>query len=204
MRRSSLTLALALLPVAAYAQVPMSREHDIPLKPWPAPLYWQQTQPDNHNATARPDATVNPLDQAPVSLVFVAMTPCRVVDTRSNSGFTGSFGQPSLVGGEPGRFQSNPAARVPFRQPPRRILSTSQWFQMEAWRFWRFIQRDKADRTPQPSMIILGPSWLMRPSFPLEPADRSTCMPVAQRISSSILTATMRRDLVRAWLRLST
>lgn len=32
-------------------------------------------------------------------LVFVAMLPCRVVDTRTGDGFTGAFGPPSLVGG---------------------------------------------------------------------------------------------------------
>ncbi len=32
-------------------------------------------------------------------LVFVAMLPCRVVDTRTGDGFTGAFGPPSLIGG---------------------------------------------------------------------------------------------------------
>jgi len=32
-------------------------------------------------------------------LVFVAMLPCRVVDTRTGNGFMGAFGAPSLVGG---------------------------------------------------------------------------------------------------------
>jgi hypothetical protein len=32
-------------------------------------------------------------------LVFVAMLPCRVVDTRTGDGFTGAFGPPFLVGG---------------------------------------------------------------------------------------------------------
>jgi hypothetical protein len=27
------------------------------------------------------------------------MTPCRVADTRANSGFTGAFGPPNLAGG---------------------------------------------------------------------------------------------------------
>jgi hypothetical protein len=31
--------------------------------------------------------------------VFVAITPCRVVDTRSGQGFSGAFGPPSLTGG---------------------------------------------------------------------------------------------------------
>src|ERR1035438_8826584 len=97
MRHSYFSLVLALVPVALTAQV--SREHDIPLKPWAAPLYWQPNQPNDHDATARPEATVNPLDQTSAALAFVAVTPCRVVDTRSGSGFIGAFGQPSLVAG---------------------------------------------------------------------------------------------------------
>lgn len=78
----SLTLALGLVPVALTAQV--SREHNIPLKPWAAPLYWQPTQPDSHAGAVQPDATVSPAAQtAATSLVFVGMTPCRVADTRS-------------------------------------------------------------------------------------------------------------------------
>ena len=30
---------------------------------------------------------------------FYPLTPCRVADTRTNSGFTGAFGAPALVGG---------------------------------------------------------------------------------------------------------
>jgi len=52
MRYSYLTLAVAfLLPVALTAQMSMmSRQQDIPLKPWAAPLYWQPSQPDSHIA----------------------------------------------------------------------------------------------------------------------------------------------------------
>lgn len=36
----------------------------------------------------------------PASLVLVAITPCRVMDTRTGSGFTGPFGAPSLAAGQ--------------------------------------------------------------------------------------------------------
>src|ERR1700726_4770606 len=66
---------------------------------WPAPLYWQPSQSEVETAAFRQERAL-PRAQAPVnSLVFVAMTPCRVVDTRSSQGFTGAFGPPSLVGG---------------------------------------------------------------------------------------------------------
>ena len=58
------------------------------LKHWPAPLYWQ---PQTAQATAA-DPPANPL-------VLVAMTPCRVVDTRTSQGFPAPFGAPSLAGG---------------------------------------------------------------------------------------------------------
>jgi Beta-propeller repeat len=35
----------------------------------------------------------------PVPLAFFALTPCRIADTRVNSGFSGAFGAPSLSGG---------------------------------------------------------------------------------------------------------
>jgi len=89
-----------LLPLALAAQV---RRDVAPLKYWPAPLYWQPTVEERELA-AKPEtsgiaaADVIPLAQTPAnSLVFVGMTPCRLVDTRG--GFTGAFGPPSLVAG---------------------------------------------------------------------------------------------------------
>ena len=87
-----------LLPLALIAQV----SRDVaPLKYWPAPLYWQPTAAERSMA-AKPEISgyaasePAPRAQTPVhSLVFVGMTPCRLVDTRGN-GFTGSFGPPSL------------------------------------------------------------------------------------------------------------
>jgi hypothetical protein len=63
----------------------------VPLRHWPAPLYWQPGL-----AALGPLATA-PSDPNP--LTFIAMTPCRVVDTRTGFGFSGAFGPPSLVGG---------------------------------------------------------------------------------------------------------
>ena len=66
--------------------------HDpVPLRHWPAPLYWQPVLADSRRLA------VTPTDPNP--LLFIAMTPCRVVDTRAGSGFSGPFGPPSLMGG---------------------------------------------------------------------------------------------------------
>jgi hypothetical protein len=79
------------------------------LKNWPAPLYWQPS-PAEANAAAFKVGRAVPQAEAPLNpLVFVGMTPCRVVDTRSGQGFTGAFGPPSLVGG------ANPARTFPMQ-----------------------------------------------------------------------------------------
>ena len=87
----------ASLPLPVVAQAAAS--HEIPLKNWPAPLYWQPTKAEMHDPVLQGDATLSPLASLPTStLVFVGITPCRVVDTRVAS-FGTSFGPPSLVGG---------------------------------------------------------------------------------------------------------
>ena len=72
------------LSAALTAQV--TRNHDIPLKNWAAPLYWQPSQAESEAArgeTGLVDPASSPEAATPAgSLVFVAMTPCRVVDTR--------------------------------------------------------------------------------------------------------------------------
>jgi hypothetical protein len=102
MLRSTRFIALTvlfLIPIAVIAQV---RQEVVPLQSWPAPLYWQpspsETQAFSATKSAGPDHVATAT--APVnSLVFVGMTPCRVVDTRTGQGFTGFFGPPALAGG---------------------------------------------------------------------------------------------------------
>ena len=109
---------LAFLPMVLIAQV--AREV-APVHPWPVPLYWQPTEVEaraNTNwAAAQPDAAgITPQAQSPVnSLVFVAITPCRIVDTRAGQGFSVSFGPPALVGGASRTFpiQSSPNCTIP-------------------------------------------------------------------------------------------
>jgi hypothetical protein len=89
-----------------------------PLKQWPAPLYWQPSDAGTPSAGAQPDAAAtSPQAQSPVSsLVFVATTPCRVIDTRSGQGFSNGFGPPSLVGlamARTFRIQSSTTCTIP-------------------------------------------------------------------------------------------
>lgn len=101
------------LPVTsiAFAQ---SRELEVPLRNWPTPLYWQPTQSESEGA-AKPGVREAQAPQAqtpPNSLVFVGMTPCRVVDTRVAVGFPAPFGGTGpLVGGAP---PTNGSGRYPF------------------------------------------------------------------------------------------
>jgi len=66
---------LALLPLALTAEAP--KRDAVPLKHWAAPLYYQMRTP---HAEASIVSTA--------ALTFVAITPCRLADTRSGSGYT--------------------------------------------------------------------------------------------------------------------
>jgi hypothetical protein len=90
-------------PITLLAQV---QRDPIPLRAWPAPLYWQPTKAENELSTGRAravtgavfsDATVTTATTPVGSLVFVGMTPCRIADTRDGT-FPAGFGPPSLVG----------------------------------------------------------------------------------------------------------
>jgi len=118
MRRHAVVLALAfsLAPVALQslnAQQPLNP----PLKNWAAPLYWAPTPAEAEQRRieqriAHPDVSSSVAAQAasiftaPGPMTFIAMTPCRVMDTRSSQGFTGAFGPPSLA--------ANVARQVPM------------------------------------------------------------------------------------------
>ena len=110
----SRSIALSVLvPLTLTAQV--AREHDpLLVRNWPAPLYWQP--PATAEATAQQAAATNP-PVGSTALVFVAMAPCRLVDTRQGQGFSGSFGPPSIAAGLPVRtipVQSSTNCSVPY------------------------------------------------------------------------------------------
>jgi len=107
---------LILMSCALTAQM---RERDVvPLKHWEAPLYWQPSEAERDANAKRSDVVGAPLPdaQSPAnSLVFVGMTPCRVVDTRASQGFPSAFGAPSLAGGVSRTFpiQSSTTCSIP-------------------------------------------------------------------------------------------
>jgi len=87
----------ALIAIAPFIGVVHAQERyqpdSIPVKNWPMRNFRNPMQRDPSAAVASgsPD------------LVFIAITPCRVMDTRTQggSGKTGVFGPPSLLGGQP-------------------------------------------------------------------------------------------------------
>lgn len=84
---------LAAVPLIAPAQQSRTSADSVPLKNWPVPRL------------ADKDATAIAHDASAGGppLVFIAIYPCRVLDTRSQggSGLTGAFGPPSLVANQP-------------------------------------------------------------------------------------------------------
>ena len=100
---------LALLPSMLIGQMRPNQD-PVVLKHWTAPPYWQLSESE------RNVAGLTPRVQSPAnSLVFVGMTPCRVVDTRSGQGFPGAFGPPSLAAGASRTFpvQSSASCTIP-------------------------------------------------------------------------------------------
>jgi len=101
MRRHAVVLALAFSLAPLNAQQPLNP----PLKNWAAPLYWAPTPAEAEQRRieqrivqggASPLAQAASIFTAPGPMTFIAMTPCRVMDTRAGQGFTGAFGPPSL------------------------------------------------------------------------------------------------------------
>jgi hypothetical protein len=97
---------LVFLPMMLAAQ--RAQENVVPLKNWATPLYWQANQAERE-AAGKP-APLFQLSTNAVSseaLTFVAITPCRLVDTRgSGGGFNGDtpFSGPSIAGGGTATF----------------------------------------------------------------------------------------------------
>jgi hypothetical protein len=84
---------LVLLPMVLMGQ--RAQERVVPLQNWPTPLYWQrspaETRVQSSAAKATPALTL-PAGVSNEPLTFVAMTPCRLADTRAGSGYPGLGG----------------------------------------------------------------------------------------------------------------
>lgn len=112
---TTICLAQTMLPAAIRAEVertpvqsaPVQRTQVDPLTNWATPLYWQPGAAAARGASRamRPESTASP-DASPSSTlsepaVFVAVTPCRLVDTRVAAGFSPPFGPPALLANTP-------------------------------------------------------------------------------------------------------
>jgi hypothetical protein len=80
---------LAVLPLVLTAQ--RVQEHAVPLKNWASPLYWHPNPGEREAGEGLlPRGSGPPPPPVPTFLTFVAMTPCRLVDTRGAAvGFNG-------------------------------------------------------------------------------------------------------------------
>jgi Chaperone of endosialidase len=82
---------------------------------WPSPAFWQPPAPEVSREVSGDHGgrRVGLLSAAASSpLPFIAITPCRVVDTRGN-GFTGAYGPPALVGNGLARTFNIPGGPCP-------------------------------------------------------------------------------------------
>jgi hypothetical protein len=86
-------LPLVCLPMVLTGQ--KVRENAVPLKNWTTPLYWQPNQVER----AAPQLVFSSNQVSTNALTFIAITPCRLVDTRGGpAGFNGisPFSGPSI------------------------------------------------------------------------------------------------------------
>jgi hypothetical protein len=97
-----LAAAFVLLAPALIAQ----QADDLPLVNWPAPPYWAPPLPPARDAadiepTTAEGASLEPLALPTEPLPFIAITPCRLIDTRNP---VGTYGGPPLVIDTPRSF----------------------------------------------------------------------------------------------------
>jgi hypothetical protein len=81
---------LPLLFVSGNAPRPLEIAEADAITNWPAPAFWTPA------ARAPRGARTDAVSVSSAPLPFIALTPCRVADTRGN-GFTGAYGPPSLA-----------------------------------------------------------------------------------------------------------
>jgi len=106
-QRSTLFAVVATVSVipVSRAQAPAAYNPDL-ISNWPAPLYWQPPVHDSEGATHRGRIRESAVRMAAapgsgLPAVFVAMSPCRVIDTRVSNG---SFGSPAFTAGQTRSF----------------------------------------------------------------------------------------------------
>src|SRR5262245_51764045 len=95
---------------AAAAQAPPQQ----PIPDWPAPAAWDlPSQAGTAGPGHVPSLDVMAAVQASSPVPFIALTPCRIADTRGN-GFTGAYGPPSLSQAVPRDIPLASQCGIPF------------------------------------------------------------------------------------------
>ncbi len=95
-------ISLLVLASAAMTAQVARQENVVPLKNWPTPLSWQPNQAESQALSQRavPQLQFSANAVSTNALTFVAITPCRLVDTRgAAAGFNGAdpFAGPSIA-----------------------------------------------------------------------------------------------------------
>jgi len=104
-------LALSLALVTLTSGLSARAEDVVPIRSWTAPGFWQPSGPDPVHPGKRSALGVA-VEGASSALPFIAMTPCRLVDTRSGAG---PFAGPILAAGSSRSFDvpAGPCAGIP-------------------------------------------------------------------------------------------
>lgn len=85
-----------------------------PIENWAAPPFWSpqaRVAPEGRQVSPLGAEAVEGLPTLPIP--FHAITPCRLVDTRPTSGFSGAYGPPALVANATRDFDLNSAPHCP-------------------------------------------------------------------------------------------
>lgn len=98
MHRSRRFVILGLILAAAGAARALAQSTDIPLTNWTVPAYHRS-----------PSGGLSTMTDISPGVAFVAVAPCRIVDTRGGGVFTGAYGPPALVANTPRNFDLNSA-----------------------------------------------------------------------------------------------
>ena len=105
-RARCLVMAVAVLSTG----VAFAQDSELPLKNWTAPPYWTppraagQAAPDDQMQASAEGMTASTQSLPSAPVPFVAIAPCRIVDTRASQGFAAPFGAPSLAASTPRSF----------------------------------------------------------------------------------------------------
>src|ERR1035438_5303697 len=110
---------LLFLPMTVKGQ---TAQNLVPLKNWATPLYWQPNRAEREAAPKSGAQALTPPPLHDTALVFVAVSPCRLVDTRgASAGFIGStpFNGPFIPAGGTATFpvQSSTEAQTTAPAP---------------------------------------------------------------------------------------